>query len=175
MVLPARSNQPMCPISVDQSEPSWSAYLYTAPHEEELRDRVYKYALVQPAFWYRRHHRACPIRDVHSGDERPVFDCMRTRSEHERWHRLSCTSSDYCECEMNDADCRSCRRLCQGRPGLGLLRTCHQLYKEGSKVYWEGNMICFQELDDLVRDLRKLRQSTLDRILKLSLLEPGRM
>jgi hypothetical protein len=36
-------------------------------------------------------------------------------------------------------------------------------------------MICFQELDDLVRDLSKLPQSTLDRILSLSLLESGRM
>ncbi|KAK5167201.1 uncharacterized protein LTR77_007932 [Saxophila tyrrhenica] len=152
----------------DPSEPR--ASLLTIP--QELRDKIWELAVVEPDLWYRRHDPRGPIPSQTKGSQRPVFECYESSSVRSKYlHKRYCSPSE-CDCPTPQGK-RVCKHLCQGRPGLALLRTCRQIYNEADPIFWKQNMFCFENSMSLLDTLGSLPQSTLDKIQRLSALDPN--
>jgi len=89
------------------------------------------------------------------------------RTKQHGWPQIRCDEN--CDC-LNREKLKACRKLCKGRPGLPLLRTCRQIYEEASPVFWK-NMFCFSSCMQFIKLLERQPQSTFDKIQRISVLE----
>lgn len=124
----------------------------------ELRDMIYEHNLIEPPLWYRRHRDSCPLRDPLSSEERPMH--LSTLNEYQRkvdiWFPNSLPDPDW---YLQGDEFQDCRRLCQARGGLGLLRSNKQIYQEANSIFWGKNMFCFDHIDDFVAAVESMPES----------------
>ncbi|KAI1114590.1 hypothetical protein F5Y14DRAFT_413859 [Nemania sp. NC0429] len=87
----------------------------------ELRNLVYKFALVGPPTWHHPYNAECCLPKPENG--RPARACQLFS------HKYS---------------------VCRGRPGTGLLQVSRAINREASPIFWSQNVFCFVSGDDFV-------------------------
>ena len=134
----------------------------------ELHNIIYEHALVELPLWHRRHKSGCPVSAPLRGAERPVFVTNIEQLEKERRPRwYSIADNDY----LNDEKITRCRKVCQGREGLGLLRTNKQIYAEANQILWQKNMFCFDDIAEFGAVLESIPETARLSIQRLSILD----
>lgn len=121
----------------------------------ELRDIIYWYALVEPSKWNKRHSLKCQFRNLDAPGETPPFAMSYTSGS--RSHK---TTEAYMYCYTH----------CLRRQGLGLLRTCKQLYEEASPFLWNENTFCFDDPNVFIDTVKSMPAEIKPGIRKLSLM-----
>lgn len=124
----------------------------------ELRDMIYRYTLVQPRKWDKRHAIGCTYQDLYGNGEILPY-------------RISQGDKDplWIGSDPEALRARACHELCVKRKGLELLRASKQMHDEAGSIFWSHNVFCFENAEVFFTVFRDLPQSVLWKIRKLSL------
>lgn len=111
----------------------------------ELRDIIYRYVLIEPDKFSRRHSAFCPHRTDGCGDiERPPFALYNAKGN------LLCR--------------------CSKRQSLGLLVANRQIHDEAAPLFWSQNIHRFPSIDTFLKDMTVLRDELKQHLHRISIL-----
>ncbi|KAK1067108.1 hypothetical protein LTR12_007494 [Friedmanniomyces endolithicus] len=127
----------------------------------ELRDMVYTLTLVPPPLWNRTHLPTCPLLDIDTPWQWPVYRSTHSTvqdtksggfSTPDSFRRLPKSFID--KNRLTTKQVKACHAAgCHGRPGTGLRAANRQIHDETEEVFWEENTFCYDDQDMLLRDL----------------------
>ena len=123
---------------------------------QELRDEIYRYALVEPSKWDKSHVTGCVLRNPNASGETPPFKLTAGREN------IASESRDAVE-PLN-----ACLKSCVRRKGVSLLQVNKQIHQEASPVLWKNNTFCLGRSESM---FEALPESVRPKIRKLSIMD----
>lgn len=125
----------------------------------ELREIIWRYTLLEPRLWERRHRPTCKEYDPVAEEESPPFAIMdkyKVEAYAEERHDEDSEEVDAEAAQRQEGEVWHYRtHTCAKRRGLGLLATNKQIHGEASPIFWNNTTFCF----DSARDFWSTMQS----------------
>lgn len=125
---------------------------------QELRDAIYELVIVEPSLFLRQHKPGCPRINALHGAETPI--CKSTVEMFDRGFGP----------QDDRAKCVACQKICQGRPGLTLLRVNKQIHREARQTFLAKNIFCFVSIVAFNKTLENIAPSDLGLIRRLDIM-----
>ncbi|KAK5737174.1 hypothetical protein LTR17_006957 [Elasticomyces elasticus] len=128
----------------------------------ELRDIIYEYALVQPSYWNRPHEPHCPLVDVKTAWQWPVY-----RSSYDIMYEIDYANSRpwflippspiaqvTAKNPLTVAQVDACFKAgCHKRLSISLRLANRQVYAETEEMFWAENVFCYRDKVHMLHDL----------------------
>ncbi len=167
------------PHSYDPSDPQTN--VFSLPRE--LRDIVYEYALVDPTLHSQRHNSTCPYWSPARAHETPMPSCLHRAEQKQTWMSSGLYPNHICadSCDWCTIRPIVCMRLCRaaldchycepvGRYTTRRARSSGRTTCSVSRVFFDKNLFCFQDSDELFASLGGMGAAALSKIRRLSML-----